>query len=193
MATSLIVTTADYQTGKTQQTTFTGVNPAATAAELQTFGEMTAALSKDTFVKATRVEQVDCSVTKPARTIGSVSPAMLYIDGGNKYFNLSQNPQVSVTKSQLTLNENCFSVQLYAQTNLDVIMQIKDIQATGSWQVVNYQYQNPRNSSAVHQWRLVMQGPNATDTDVVSFTIHFDETDEFAAYDLPVEVTITEG
>ncbi|MBR6711968.1 MAG: hypothetical protein IKI76_03125 [Selenomonadaceae bacterium] len=71
--TSLIVTTADYQTGKTQQTTFTGVNPAATAAELQTFGEMTAALSKDTFVKATRVEQTNCAVTKQHHLLSTTS------------------------------------------------------------------------------------------------------------------------
>ena len=58
MSTSLIIAFADYSTGKAQQTTITGVNPKAANADLQTFAQMTAALSKDTYVKAERVDKL---------------------------------------------------------------------------------------------------------------------------------------
>lgn len=57
--TSLVISSADYLTGKIQQTTITGVNPNAANADIATFAQMTAALSKDSYVKATRVDKTE--------------------------------------------------------------------------------------------------------------------------------------
>ena len=73
MATSLVIYSADYLTGKAQQTTITGVNPNAANSDIATFAQMTAALSKDTFVKAERVDRANLDAQKPARTIDIVT------------------------------------------------------------------------------------------------------------------------
>lgn len=57
--TSIIVTTADYLSGNLQQTSLTYVNPNADNSKLKTFAQMTAALSKDSYVKTTRVDKTE--------------------------------------------------------------------------------------------------------------------------------------
>ena len=69
MSTSLIIQTEDYLTGSPQQMTITDINPNATNANLKTFAQMTAALSKDTYVKAARVDKEELDNSKSAFTI----------------------------------------------------------------------------------------------------------------------------
>ena len=69
MSTSLIINTEDYLTGSPQQMTITDINPNATNANLKTFAQMTAALSKDTYVKAARVDKEELDNSKSAFTI----------------------------------------------------------------------------------------------------------------------------
>lgn len=192
MSTSLIIDFTN-SADKKKQKSITDINPNASTTELLDFSQTLISLTNNSYQKTTRIDKTDLDTSKPTRPIATGGPAMLYINDGNKYFNLSATPQVSVPKSQLPVQNECLTIQLYAQTPLDSMMQVIDLKATGSWQVTNYQYQNPISTTTAHQWRLVIQGPNATDTDVVSFTIHFDETSEYAAYDLPVKITITEG
>ena len=65
MANSLLIATADYSTGRAQQTTISGINPAAKFDKLATFAAMTADLSKDSYVKAERIIKDDLGVQKP--------------------------------------------------------------------------------------------------------------------------------
>ena len=186
MATSLIVTTADYQTGKTQQTTFTGVNPAATAAELQTFGEMTAALSKDTFVKATRVEQVDCSVTKPARPV----PSLMYLRRDTE-INFPEEGVVNLTTSQIYIAGGRGQLVVRIRTPYDgmapVIVNPVAEGTTVSLNTVNF-------SATGLRWHITWDLPQG-DVPVCSFsfTLHFDETSEYQAFDKLLTFNVTEG
>ena len=64
MPTSLIISTKDHLTDTLQTKSLTNVNPAASKADLQTFAQMTTALSADSLVKAIRIDETDLSVTK---------------------------------------------------------------------------------------------------------------------------------
>ena len=59
MDTSLVITTKDHLTDETQTKTITNINPQAANSDLKTFAQMTAALSKDAFVKATRIDKTE--------------------------------------------------------------------------------------------------------------------------------------
>lgn len=57
--TELVISRTDYATGKSQQSTITNINPNVANSTLKTFAQMTAALSKDSFAKATRVVKTE--------------------------------------------------------------------------------------------------------------------------------------
>ena len=59
MDTSLVITTKDHLTDETQTKTITNINPQAASSDLKTFAQMTAALSTDAFVKATRIDKTE--------------------------------------------------------------------------------------------------------------------------------------
>ncbi|MBD3878232.1 MAG: hypothetical protein SR1Q5_00900 [Quinella sp. 1Q5] len=65
--TSLIVTTNNYLSDNVQQLTITDVNPNAVANDLKTFAQMTANLSKDSYVKTERIEKSDLDGSLPQR------------------------------------------------------------------------------------------------------------------------------
>ncbi|MBQ3444252.1 MAG: hypothetical protein IJG33_13515 [Selenomonadaceae bacterium] len=79
MSTSLIIQTEDHITGSAQQMTVTDINPNATNANLLTFAQMTAGLSKDTYVKSARVDKVELDNPLPA------PPIQYILCDGDKY------------------------------------------------------------------------------------------------------------
>ena len=186
MATSLIVTTADYQTGKTQQTTFTGVNPAATAAELQTFGEMTAALSKDTFVKATRVEQIDCSVTKQHHLLSN--PSIRKAGASTPYQSFTLNQETGIYEATCPTEyfaggfaalwfacSNCFQSTPFTSPYL-----VSDSVNANSYFIW---------LNGTFQWRLTLQNQGAQ---IILVSIVCPETDALYQDTFSFKVTITE-
>lgn len=67
---NLIITMTDYESGKEQQKTITDINPTASSSKLATWGQMTAALSKDGYVKTTRIDRTECdNPTNPRQPI----------------------------------------------------------------------------------------------------------------------------
>ena len=66
--TSIIIETQDYLTDKVQQKTIDHVNPDASSANLVTFAQKTAALSKDSYLKTTRIDKIDCDSDVDTRT-----------------------------------------------------------------------------------------------------------------------------
>ena len=94
MSTSLIIQTEDHITGSAQQMTVTDINPNATNADLLTFAQMTAGLSKDTYVKSARVDKVELDASKSAFNVTSLtitSTVFNVVDGVcNATFGLSK-------------------------------------------------------------------------------------------------------
>ena len=186
MATSLIVTTADYQTGKTQQTTFTGVNPAATAAELQTFGEMTAALSKDTFVKATRVEQIDCSVTKQHHLLSNPSIRKAGASTPYQSFTLNQETGIYEATCPTEYFAGGFAALWFACSNC-----FQSTPFTSPYLVSDNVNANTYFIwlNGTFQWRLTLQNQGAQ---IILVSIVCPETDALYQDTFSFKVTITE-
>lgn len=186
--TSLIVTTADYQTGKTQQTTFTGVNPAATAAELQTFGEMTAALSKDTFVKATRVEQTDCAVTKQHHLLSTTSSIRKAgASSPYQYFTLNQETGIYEATCTTDYFAGGFASLWFSFTN-----NFKSTPFTTPYLISdqltadNYFIWN----DGTFQWRLTLKNKGAQ---ILLVSVVCPETDDLYQDTFSFKINITEG
>lgn len=57
---SIIVESTNHVTGKKQQLTLTNINPQASSGNLATWGQMTAALTKDAYSKTTRIDKTEC-------------------------------------------------------------------------------------------------------------------------------------
>lgn len=186
MATSLIVTTADYQTGKTQQTTFTGVNPAATAAELQTFGEMTAALSKDTFVKATRVEQIDCSVTKQHHLLSNPSIRKAGASSPYQLFTLNQETGIYEATCPTEYFAGGFAALWFACSNcfqstpFTTPYLISDNANTNSYFIW---------LNGTFQWRLTLQNQGAQ---IILVSLVCPETDDLYQDTFSFKINVTE-
>lgn len=80
MATSVLVTTIDHATDKTQVKSLTNINPEASAAKLVQWIQDGVALSKDSFVSATLITEKALSTVEPQARTGNFQ-AFAYADG----------------------------------------------------------------------------------------------------------------
>lgn len=195
MATSLVIYSADYLTGKAQQMTITGVNPNAANSDIATFAQMTAALSKDTYVSVERVDRANLdSDPKPQRTITSFKYAKS-VDGANGYVAVPDDGVINIPVADVRSKK----IPLIMKTPYDVAPQFRNFSSTSNATVASAEYHFLSYVDDAAAWNIVI----ATHYDftsrqdvtagVVSFTLHFDETDEFAAYNKPITINITEG
>lgn len=105
MNTSVIITTQDHLTDATQTKALTNVNPATADSDLKTFAQMTAALSKDTFVKAVRIDETDLNTTKEPRVNSFRAP--IFQDGDTTAnADISNLDEFNVDINQLTSARN---------------------------------------------------------------------------------------
>lgn len=193
MDTSLVITTKDHLTDETQTKTITNINPQAASADLKTFAQMTAALSKDAFVKATRIDKTELDTTKPARTITSFKYSKT-VNGAMASLDVPSNGIINIAVSEVRVKCILFTLK----TPYDVAPQFRNLSSTSNATVASAEYHFIGYSNDSSAWSL----PIATHQDyssrqdvtagVVSFTLHFDETDEFAAFDQPITINITE-
>ena len=194
MDTSLVITTKDHLTDETQTKTITNINPQAASSDLRTFAQMTAALSKDAFVKATRIDKTELDTTKPARTITSFKYSKT-VNGAAASLDVPSDGIINIALSEV--RTKC--ILFILKTPYDVAPRLLDFSSSSNAQFASAEYHFLGYSSDSSAWNL----PIATHQDysarqdvtagVVSFTLHFDETDEFAAYNKPITINITEG
>lgn len=103
MSTSLIIQTEDHITGSAQQMTVTDINPNATNADLLTFAQMTAGLSKDTYVKSARVDKSELDNSKPA------PPIQYILCDGDKFI---ENGVLNIPLKLSKLNQNAITLTI---------------------------------------------------------------------------------
>lgn len=184
--TSLVINSADYSTGKAQQTTITGVNPKVGTETLQTFAQMTAALSKDTYVKAERVDRANLDAQKPARTIAvqanrtiNGTTGVSYIPGDNLELKLALDDTKSYD----------MDIRLPIGFEQGVVPFLSDVSVEGEglstensgWTRTVYYSKLYQVESLVNMWCLAIRLAKTVPCTVTA-TINVPETDQYAAY-----------
>lgn len=191
MANSLLIATADYSTGRAQQTTISGINPAAKFDKLATFAAMTADLSKDSYVKAERIIKDDLSVQKPTikgnnrwRIVTTANNASYYYDESGLWEATIPVAQVGSLQLRLTCN------------SYETATQIVDMQSTNNtdWKLNSASWAGDGSPQEWQKgmWYVTLNTPvNVTACDI-SFRIKVAETASYAGIDLPVIIHIVE-
>ena len=147
---------------------------------------MTAALSKDTFVKATRVEQVDCSVTKQHHLLSN--PSIRKGNSASPYQLFTLNQETGIYEATCTtsyfaggaaalwfgFSNNCKSLPFTTPYLIsdNVICDTYFIWVTGSF-----------------NWRLTLQNQGAQ---IILVSIVCPETDDLYQDTFSFKITITE-
>ena len=196
MATSITINTTDYKTGNVQQKTITDLNPNADSTKLATWAQMTAALSKDAYAKTVRTEKtdVDNATPKPSRTVSFIR----YYRGLGASQTFDDVPEDGVI--DLIINTDVAkALIIFIKTPFDeTVPVLKDFHSTNNAVLVSYQYSFVSYANSDDCWRfaLATHEAQAAQADLtpgtISFTLHFDESDEFAAFDKPFTINITE-
>lgn len=193
--TSLVINSADYSTGKAQQTTITGVNPKVGTETLQTFAQMTAALSKDTYVKAERVDKANLDAQKPARTIAVLASRTL---GGTT--GIANIPGDDL-ELKLTLDDTrAYDIEIRLPIGFEqgVLPYFSDISIEGDglstensgWARTFYYADFYQTEGLRGMWNLTIRLAK-TIACTVTATINIPETDQYAAYSRTLTWTIS--
>ena len=186
---NLIITMNDHESGKAQQKTITDINPQASSSKLATWGQMTAALSKDGYVKTTRIDRTECDVVKTERTISSVislTGSTVTLEGGVYKI---QVPQASVTGNPKSLTISIDSPQFNPLPKF--MPYLVNTQITGGFNFYSWRLElriaNPRITCYFTQ----TNAPEVGETVKGTIIVPADET--YAELRVPFEATIIQG
>lgn len=185
---NLIITMNDYESGKEQQKTITDINPQASSSKLATWGQMTAALSKDSYVKTTRIDRTECDVVKTARTISSVisvTGATVTLEGGIYKI---QVPQNVVTGNPKAITINIDSPQFNPFPIY--VPRLDDVQITGGFNFYSWRMEL-RSTPRLTCYFTQANTPEVGET--IKGTIIVPEDENFAELAIKFEVTVVEG
>ena len=191
--TSLIISTKDHLTEAAQVKSLTNINPEVSAANLQTFAQMTAALSADSFIKAVRIDEtaLDGSA-KIARPV----TAFQYVTASG-FVAVPSDGIINMTTSQVAGK----SLRLRIRTPYDVAPIISDYSdnatdtktalGTVSWADVK------GLTDRQYLWQVQFQcDVNATiaiTPRVVSFKVSFLATPQYDSWSRNITFNVTEG
>lgn len=189
---SIIIGYTDHSSGKAQQKTITDINPQASNAKLATWGEMTAALTKDNYVKTTRIDRRECdnANTRPITDL-------TYGYSGSNPIAVPSNFIISIPTSD---NLKILSVKF--KTPIDSAPQILNFVDNAEENKIGlidityggeYGWTSGRgfwtvdiaSSSDVPQRKVITPR-------TITFTLHFDATPNYDAYDQEFTFNITE-
>lgn len=185
--TTLIITTKDHLTDA-NQTKSLKVNPNADSAKLKTFAQMMVAMSKDNYVKTVRIDEADLDNPKPQIPITSMDVGTA--QGTYPTFTID-NPVINLTISNFTISNKSVHVRIFMPYlgNAPVISYSSD-----DWGIGYARYGMAANSGTANNAWTFRVDCTAESIQPQSFVlhIHFDETAQYAAFDLDVTVNITE-
>lgn len=189
---SIIIGYTDHSSGKAQQKTITDINPQASNAKLATWGEMTAALTKDNYVKTTRIDRRECdnANTRPITEFtynysGSnpiAVPSNFIIDTptSDNLKTLSVRLRTPIDSAPQVLN--------YSDNAEDYKIGLIDITYGGEYGWVSGRGLwtfNIASASDTTQRKVITPR-------TITFTLHFDATPNYDAYDQEFTFNITE-
>lgn len=199
--TSIIVESTNHVSGKNQQLTIQNVNPQASRGHLATWGQMTAALTKDSYGKTVRIDRIECdNDPRPQRPItqlriymknsggSSLSPRNIPLD--TKTFTTDTTSLASVTIS----GETWCRFPLLINTPYDVPPHISvetTGQATFARRTFAYGFDN-ENATAKDLWACEIVG-NTLEAATITIHVHFDETTTYQPCDFDITVNVEEG
>ena len=188
MESSVILNLTDNQSGKPVQKNIPYINPEASADKLKTFGQMTAALTKDTYVGTTRVDKIDLD-TATTRPVNQIT---LRLKKDSAYetvaVNLS-NPVINVPVSKLyfaSAENPCWWFSIYTPADGTC--------PTATFSNSDTYFNYMRRDYNQNYWLYQCLTPVAEAVAGYSVTInlHFIATTEYNSYDLPITINITE-
>lgn len=178
MANSISITSKDYSTNKTQQTTISGINPAVSDSVAYSFATLTADLSKDTFLKAERVNKVELSgVAKTARTISRVS-----LQSGSAVIVADLN-ETPITLHLPLSQTSSSSINLYVFSDSFAAPDISSVFNT-ELPIYRTQWSNEKH------WSFVTSIPRTVQSNKVS--VHCTETDTYQSLDADIFISVEE-
>lgn len=183
---SIIIGYTDHSSGKAQQKTITDINPQASSAKLATWGEMTAALTKDNYAKTTRIDKTECD------TVTTLTPELHYAckNESGEYV----SPTIPSSG-----NINILTSRIYAQTLTITIGNVGNITMPHVLNITDSETANPvqmteTKLSSSGWWTIAFQTSPKGDITArtVKFTLHFDATAQYDAYDKDITINVTE-
>ena len=190
---NIIITMNDHISGKAQQKTITDINPAAASSKLATWGQMTAALSKDSYVKTTRIDKTECDTPKTQIAMTAMTMRVL---SGNTYAPLTfdgHDATITVPLSDVRGTAPNADTTFYFAPTVDgqpvlvddCVPLVSDISGAGNWSLSSY-------ALLGMEWRLAFASANRS-AGVWSFKITIPETRNHAGWVTNVTITIEEG
>ena len=132
---------------------------------------------------------------KPQRSITKL--VYLAKNGETQTINMS-NPVINCTRDTAFYSSNTQNTIIFrVSTNYGgSVPEIRDLQTTGDgeWQLISASYGFPSNptSSTRNLWNITIKREGFS-AETVTFTLHFDETPTYAAFDLPITFNFTES
>lgn len=131
---------------------------------------------------------------KPARPITSMKYTLV-VSGSGTSTNIPNDGIINMTTAEVRSK----GIQIVIKTPCDVMPRLLDFSSSSNAQFASAEYHFIGYSLDDDAWNLILATGQSYDmrqnvsAGVISFTLHFDETDEFAAFDQPITINITEG
>ena len=185
--TTLIITTKDHLTDA-NQTKSLKVNPNADSAKLKTFAQMMVAMSKDNYVKTVRIDEADLDNPKPQIPI----TRMDVVTAQSTYPTFTvDNPVVNLKISDINATTKILQTRIAMPYTFAAPVLTFDSE---NWTMGYARYGMHANSGTANNTWTLGAACTAESIQPQSFVmhIHFDETAQYAAFDLDVTVNITE-
>lgn len=192
MKTSLIIGMTNTN-GDDKQKSITDVSNTATNEELVAFGQGLVAVTNNTYKNTTKVTKVDCDTEQ--KTARSISGSEYIYETGNTISFPTDGIITFTTDKVATMPSGGLAMRIYSQ-NYDAACQFLNMKSTDPnadlhFSVIQYCFQSHTATYQRRKWVTSLQGINAV-AQVITFTLHFDETDELAEFNLPVTITISD-
>ena len=186
---SMIITATDVVSGNPQQKTITDINPQASDAKLKTWAQMTASLTKDSYIKSKRVDVRELDSTKPALVSRAVymqtpSDQIEITDGSVQYeWSLENAPGYGAN--------NYFELRFTTpECGIAPVVTIND----SSFEIlgVSSSYQKLKTSDTYLNNRWVVKISFTAAVGNIQFNVTFPESADYAGYSVDADFSVAE-
>lgn len=182
---------------KTVSNTINYVNPNISNQTALQLAQRINALTLNSYKSTDKIEttELDSIIPKGARTFNSFTYTKT-VDGTAQSIEVPADGIINITTSEIRNKQINFTIGMTFDGEAP---EMEDVSSTSNANLAQISYAWLGYSSQINNWSIIF----ATHADygqrqditagVISFNLHFDETDEFAAYNKSITVNITEG
>lgn len=192
---NIIINYTDHVSGKAQQKTITNINPTASSADLATWGAMTAALTKDTYSKTTRIDRTECDTPKATRTTSKLR----WESSSHSATNVPSDDVINVTTASMAKGSSSYAkIVIAAKLSDQFIVPVATISSsvsTETWVLTTLSYTADTNVySTKDEWAITFLLGTGADpvAQTVTIDITFPATNTSAAWSKTLTFNITE-